>query len=133
MLAKEHEAARIKARAALVKGLDANDRGDNDLLDRFDRWSTDLVEGLAEVYIKGPTDAHVAAVTEMLEGAVEEMQRLGPAIGPGHRIADGAQHRLGHLANVGITDLLPPERFEQGGFTLIGGGVSVGGIGRAHV
>lgn len=50
MLAKEHEAARIKARAALVKGLDANDRGDNDLLDRFDRWSTDLVEGLAEVY-----------------------------------------------------------------------------------
>jgi uncharacterized Rossmann fold enzyme len=33
---------------------------------------------------------------------------------------------LFHLANIGITDLLPPERVEQGGFTLIGGGVSVG-------
>jgi SAM-dependent methyltransferase len=31
-----------------------------------------------------------------------------------------------HLANIGITDLLPQERVEEGGFSLIGGGVSVG-------
>jgi SAM-dependent methyltransferase len=33
---------------------------------------------------------------------------------------------LFHLANIGITDLLPSDRVEAGGFTLIGGGVSVG-------
>ena len=50
MSAKANEAARTKARAALAKALDPNNRGDNDLLDRFDRWSGDLIEGLSEVY-----------------------------------------------------------------------------------
>ena len=33
---------------------------------------------------------------------------------------------LFHLANVGIEDLLPPERVAEGGYALVGGGVSVG-------
>ncbi len=33
---------------------------------------------------------------------------------------------LFHLANEGIEDLLPPDRVAAGGYTLIGGGVSVG-------
>ena len=33
---------------------------------------------------------------------------------------------LFHLANLGVTDLLPKERVDAGGFTLVGGGVSVG-------
>lgn len=33
---------------------------------------------------------------------------------------------LFHLANVGMTDLLPADRVADGGFTLVGGGVSVG-------
>jgi hypothetical protein len=41
---------------------------------------------------------------------------------------DTATHAdcLFHLANLGIEDLMPPERVEAGGYTLIGGGVSVG-------
>lgn len=33
---------------------------------------------------------------------------------------------LFHLANVGIEDLFPPERVAEGGYALVGGGVSVG-------
>lgn len=36
-------------------------------------WS--MFDGLATVLIEGPTDEHVIAVTEMLEGAVSEMER----------------------------------------------------------
>lgn len=34
-----------------------------------------MFEGLAEVLIQGPTDEHVIQVTEMVEGAVDEMNR----------------------------------------------------------
>jgi len=50
MSVKANEAASKKARAALVKSLDPQNRGDSDLLDRFDRWGSDLISGLAEVY-----------------------------------------------------------------------------------
>jgi SAM-dependent methyltransferase len=33
---------------------------------------------------------------------------------------------LFHLANIDIEDLLPPDRVAEGGYTLVGGGVSVG-------
>ncbi len=38
-----------------------------------DDW--DMFDGLATVYVKGPTDEHVAAVTEMVEAGVAEMER----------------------------------------------------------
>ncbi len=39
---------------------------------------------------------------------------------------DAVDPILFHMNNVGMEDLLPPERVAQGGYTLIGGGVSVG-------
>ncbi len=39
-----------RARAALAKKLDLSQRGDADLLDRFDRWGGDLIEGLQVTY-----------------------------------------------------------------------------------
>lgn len=47
-------------------------KGMNDRSGRSD-WSP--FEGIASVFIAGPTDSHVAAATEMLEGAVAEMER----------------------------------------------------------
>ncbi|MEO0024923.1 MAG: Amylosucrase [Actinomycetota bacterium] len=38
------------ARAQLLCSLNLNDRGNLDLLDRFDRYGADLIDGLAEVY-----------------------------------------------------------------------------------
>ena len=44
-----------------------------------------MFDGLATVLIQGPTDDHVIEATEMLEGAVEEMNRRHP--GPArHRV-----------------------------------------------
>ena len=45
-----NQKAIAKARQALTKKLNVADRGDADLLDRFDRWAEDLVDGLSEVY-----------------------------------------------------------------------------------
>ncbi len=39
-----------KAKAALAKQLDLTNRGDADLLDRFDRWGQDLIDGLQATY-----------------------------------------------------------------------------------
>ena len=44
-----------------------------------------MFDGLATILIQGPTDEHVIQVTEMVEGAVEEMNRRDP--GPArHRV-----------------------------------------------
>ncbi|MFM6939645.1 MAG: alpha-amylase family protein [Rhodoluna sp.] len=50
MVASAHSKAAAKVRLALVKKLNLLDRGDADFLDRFDRWSDDLIEALAEIY-----------------------------------------------------------------------------------
>lgn len=38
------------AKAKLMKGLDLGNRGDSDLLDRFERWGQDLLDGLSATY-----------------------------------------------------------------------------------
>lgn len=55
-----------------------------------------MFQGIAEVLIQGPTDDHVAAVTEMLEWGVDEMNRRlqaapGTKFGPVILIVDEAQ------------------------------------------
>lgn len=50
MAATANQKAIAKARLALAKKLNQDNRGDADLLDRFDRWANDLVDGLADIY-----------------------------------------------------------------------------------
>jgi SAM-dependent methyltransferase/uncharacterized Rossmann fold enzyme len=84
----------------------------------------------AAIYL---ADKGVAVDYQLIIDAKEETSAL-VAFDARHRLYSSQVHPatakyadcLFHLANVGITDLLPQERVEQGGFTLVGGGVSVG-------
>jgi SAM-dependent methyltransferase len=106
----------------------------------------DVIRGMASRKQAGPAtvfglnaaagflaESHVGVDYQIIIDAKEETSAL-VSIDAAHRLYSSQVHPetakyadcLFHLANIGITDLLPPERVEQGGFTLIGGGVSVG-------
>ena len=70
----------VAARAAFVHALSATDRGDLDLLDRFDRYGDDLITALAEVY---PLDQVLAPLLDVMVAchrARDESLRASPGL-----------------------------------------------------
>lgn len=93
----------------------------------------------ADVFAVNAASAFLAPTTidyQVIVDAKEETAELVDQRARHHLISSQVHPRtikaannptLFHLANVGIEDLMPPERVEAGGYTLVGGGVC-GGI-----